>query len=159
MTVTSLNNFAGTVPLPALRIRPTPAGNSSCTFGSSSLGNCRRRPGKYDYDDCDDGAKLSAAGARREKAFRRGRLLRRVAPESLAWRCSEPDYARAQKKLLLALGCLMLLGLIILPSCSSSSGGGGGGGGGGTPAGTYNVIVTGTSGSTSHTSGVILVVN
>ena len=53
----------------------------------------------------------------------------------------------------------MLLGLIILPSCSSSSSGGGGGGGGGTPAGTYNLIVTGTSGSTSHTAGVILVVN
>jgi hypothetical protein len=53
---------------------------------------------------------------------------------------------------------------LILVSCgggSSGSGGGGGGGGGnsGTPPGTYNLTITGTVGSVSHTTVVIVIVS
>lgn len=59
---------------------------------------------------------------------------------------------------------ITLLLLLVLPSCSGvSSGGGGGGGGQGTPAGTYQVNVTGTSSGVSvdagQTTQVTLVVN
>jgi hypothetical protein len=58
------------------------------------------------------------------------------------------------------LGCLLFSTLIILPACGggSSSGGGGGGGHPGTPAGTYNVTVTGTAGSLTHATTVSLIV-
>jgi IPT/TIG domain-containing protein len=54
------------------------------------------------------------------------------------------------------LGCLLFSTLIILPACggSGSSGGGGGGGHPGTPAGTYNITVTATAGSLTHTATV-----
>jgi len=71
------------------------------------------------------------------------------------------------------LGLLLLA--VLLPSCggggsnggSSGGGGGGSGGGGGgggqqqgTQPGTYNIIVTGTSGTLSHqAAGVTLIVN
>ncbi|MGB9360777.1 MAG: hypothetical protein WCA99_04200, partial [Candidatus Sulfotelmatobacter sp.] len=55
---------------------------------------------------------------------------------------------------------------LLLASCGgggSNGGGGGGGGGGGqqqgTQPGTYTIIVTGTSGTLSHQSTVILIVN
>ncbi len=58
---------------------------------------------------------------------------------------------------------LMLFSLALLPSCGGSpnNGGGGGGGGGGnsgTPAGSYPITVTGTSGSVSHTATFTLIV-
>jgi hypothetical protein len=59
--------------------------------------------------------------------------------------------SRRKKVLGMLLIFLMASGLLFLASCSSSgsSGGGGGGGGstGGTPAGTYVITVTGTSGT------------
>jgi hypothetical protein len=55
-----------------------------------------------------------------------------------------------------AAAVLMFLLLLLLLGCggggSSNGGGGGGGGNSGTPAGTYNVTVTATSGSVSHTA-------
>ncbi|MGA7590166.1 MAG: hypothetical protein WBW02_06630, partial [Candidatus Sulfotelmatobacter sp.] len=64
-----------------------------------------------------------------------------------------------------SLSGLFILALL-LASCGgggSNGGGGGGGGGGGqqqgTQPGTYTIIVTGTSGTLSHQSTVILIVN
>ena len=66
----------------------------------------------------------------------------------------------------LALTLVVLSAAVALPSCggggsSSGSGGGSGGGGGGaggTPAGTYNVTVTATSGNLSHSGSITLIV-
>ena len=47
---------------------------------------------------------------------------------------------------------LMLTGLLLMPACGgSNSGGGGGGGSTGTPAGTYTITVTGSSGGATVT--------
>ena len=49
---------------------------------------------------------------------------------------------------------LLLAGLLVMPACgggSSSGGGGGGGGNAGTPANTYTITITGTSGGTAVT--------
>ena len=59
---------------------------------------------------------------------------------------------------------LILLALLVVLNVSGCGGGdsggsGGGGGGGGTPAGTFNVTVTGTSGATQQSTTVTLVVN
>jgi hypothetical protein len=53
-----------------------------------------------------------------------------------------------RKKLfgLLMLG-LMLASLLLMPACGGSNSSSGGGGSTGTPAGTYTITVTGTSGS------------
>ena len=68
--------------------------------------------------------------------------------------------SRKKKLWGLLLAGLMFSGIIFLVACggSSSSGGGGGTGHPGTPAGSYNVTVTGTSGSLTHTATVSVTV-
>lgn len=68
--------------------------------------------------------------------------------------------SRRKKVLGLLLLFLMASGMLFLASCSSSGNSSGGGGGGqpGTPAGTYTVTVTATSGSTSVTTPFTLTV-
>jgi hypothetical protein len=67
--------------------------------------------------------------------------------------------SRRKKIWSLLLGCMVFSGLIFLTACGgSSSSGGGGGGHPGTPAGTYTITVTGTSGSVTHTTTGTLVV-
>lgn len=62
----------------------------------------------------------------------------------------------------LAIGAAAVLIFLLLPllGCGGggSSGGGGGGGNSGTPAGTYNINITATSGSVSHTASAALTV-
>jgi len=54
--------------------------------------------------------------------------------------------------------------LLFVSACGGGNGGGGGGGGGGgntdpgTPKGTYNITVTATSGSYTHTTNFTMVV-
>ncbi|MGA7382586.1 MAG: choice-of-anchor D domain-containing protein [Terriglobales bacterium] len=54
---------------------------------------------------------------------------------------------------------LPLLLLMFIASCGGGNGGGGGSGSGGTPAGTYNLTVTATMGSTNQTQTLKLTVN
>jgi hypothetical protein len=61
--------------------------------------------------------------------------------------------SRRRKMFGLFMLVMVMATLIAMPACGGSSNNGGGGGGGntGTPAGSYTITVTGTSGSTSTT--------
>jgi hypothetical protein len=66
-----------------------------------------------------------------------------------------------RRKLGLLLLCLLLvalLGLQVACGGGGSSNNGGGGGSAGTPAGTYNVVVTATSGALSHQTTFVVTV-
>lgn len=65
--------------------------------------------------------------------------------------------SRKRKFWSLVFGCLVFSGLIFLAACGGSSSSGGGGHPG-TPAGTYTVSVTGTSGSLTHSQTVTVAV-
>jgi hypothetical protein len=70
--------------------------------------------------------------------------------------------ARPRRRFLLSLPLAIAVIVILLSTvgCNNTgSGGGGGGGSNGTPAGVYPIVVTGTSGSTTQTTTVILQVN
>jgi hypothetical protein len=64
--------------------------------------------------------------------------------------------SRRKKLFGLLLACLMVSGLIFLAACGGGSSSSGGGGQPGTPAGTYTVTVSATSGSLTHTATVTL---
>lgn len=64
--------------------------------------------------------------------------------------------SRRKNLLGLLLACLIVSGLIFLAACGGGSSSSGGGGQPGTPAGTYTVTVSATSGSLTHTATVTL---
>jgi hypothetical protein len=81
----------------------------------------------------------------------------------IGWGWGTRVRSRALSPIRLGFGLLLLfvvmLGVISAPACGGGGGGGGGGGNPGTPAGTYNLNVTGTfaSGTTTLTHNVKLV--
>ncbi len=74
-----------------------------------------------------------------------------------AWGIGLTVDGRKKKTLGLVFSCVLFGGLALQTACSSGSGGGSSKSSG-TPAGSYTVTVTGTSGSTQHTASVKLTV-
>lgn len=67
-------------------------------------------------------------------------------------------FGSRRKKVGFLLVLLALSGLMFLAACGGGGGNNRGGGGGGTPAGTYTMKITGTAGSTAHSTTVTLAV-
>ncbi len=74
-----------------------------------------------------------------------------------AWGIGLAVDGRKKRTLGLVFSCVLFGGLVLQTACSSGSGGGNSKSSG-TPAGSYTVTVTGTSGSTQHTTSVKLTV-
>jgi hypothetical protein len=143
ITITPLNNYAGTVTL-------------SCTItgGGAPLPACSSSGSTLTVTTTG----AAAAALHRSSGILFAMWLPVLGLSLIGMRFSAGDSRRRKLMGFLLLGIVMAM-LFFLPACGGSSGGGGGGGGGGgctgcTPAGNYTISVTGTDSANnlSHTA-------
>jgi hypothetical protein len=156
VTTTAANGFTGSVSF-TCSVQPTPALAPQCSINPTSV-----NPGTTAT------LAITTTGPRSALAFpsRRDGLLYAVwlpvCGLTLVGVGFGSPLAKKRKLLGLVLYSVVFTGLIVQAACgggaSSSSGGGGGGASGGTPAGNYAITITGTSGSTQHSTTTTLTV-
>jgi FG-GAP-like repeat len=156
VTTTAANGFMGSVSF-TCSVKPTPALAPQCSINPTSV-----NPGTTAT------LTITTTAPRSALAFpsRRDGLLYAVwlpvCGLTLVGVGFGSPLAKKRKLLGLVLYSVVFTGLIVQAACgggaSSSSGGGGGGTSGGTPAGNYAITITGTSGSTQHSTTTTLTV-
>jgi hypothetical protein len=152
ITVAPLTGFTGAVSLTCSSITPVVSPAPTCAFVPSSIAS---GSGTSTLTVSTTAATTASLAPQSKGTFYAMWLP--IAPLALLL---SGFTARKKKFLCFLFGCLMFSGLIFLAACGgSSSSGGGGGGHPGTPAGTYTITVTGTSGSLTHPTTVSLTVH
>jgi FG-GAP-like repeat len=154
VTTTAANGFTGSVSF-TCSVQPTPALAPQCSINPTSV-----NPGTTAT------LAITTTGPRSALTFpsRRYGLLYAlwlpVCGLTLVGVGFGSSHAKKRKLLGLVLYSVVFTGLIVQAACggSSSSGDGGGGASGGTLAGNYAITITGTSGSTQHSTTTTLTV-
>ena len=144
ITVTSRGGFSSAVTL-ACSVSPSVTNGPTCSF--TNPGNSVTPPANGSATATLNVA-TTAASARLDRSAS-GTVYALLLPVGLALLGSGMGTTSSRRKKLfgwLMLG-LLLGAVLLMPGCSGSKSSGGGGGGG-TPANTYTITVTGTSGST-----------
>jgi len=147
LTVTAVNGFAGTIQFSSASCSGLPSG-SSCSFSPASVAG----GGTTTVTVSTTASKAAMTTPNR----RLPRWWLATGGTSLAAICllGVPVKRRRWNALL----SLVVASLVLYPGCGGGGGGGGGGGNSGTPAGSYTVVVSGTSGSLTHTTSFTLTV-
>jgi hypothetical protein len=151
VSVTPSNGFASTVNL-SCNVSPTTSVPPTCSLSSASIAN----------GSGTSTLKVSTTAGSASLAPRshapQGIFYALFVP-IVGWTILGAGFTSRRKILLsLALGCIVISGLMFLASCGGGSSNNGGGGGG-TTTGSYTITVTGTSGTITQTQTVTLTVN
>ncbi len=154
ITVTSVNGFSGAVAL-ACTIAPVVSKGPSCGLSSSSVTPAANATATSTLTVSTTAAsamlKLERPADRRSLGVFYA-LLMPIFGITLLGAGLGTNGSSRRKLFGFLMLALMLAGLLLMPACGgSNSGGGGGGGSTGTPAGTYTITVTGSSGGATVT--------
>ncbi len=152
ITVTSVNGFNSAVQL-ACAVSPVVSKGPTCSFSNPAGGQVT--PAANGTATATLNVATAAAAARLEGPAGRnsGIFLATIVPLfgiTLLGAASGSTDSRSRRLLGFALLGVIMMSLLLIPGCSSSSTTIGGGGTG-TPAGSYTITVTGTSGGASVT--------